>query len=185
MEKKEIESIVVVDIETTGLKNYKDYIVEIGIVELNLSTGETTVLYDELVKEEGFDKSCKNSWVFKNTDLTIKQIMEASPLDVKSIQEIFNQYFATAFNKKFDFGFLKYRGLKIKELPCPMLISTNICKLKNNYRAGFKWPKVQEAWDFFFGKETGYVEKHRGCDDAIHEAQIVYRLYELGHIEII
>jgi len=35
------------------------------------------------------------------------------------VQEVLDQYplGCTAFNKKFDFGFLKDRGLKIKELP--------------------------------------------------------------------
>lgn len=32
---------------------------------------------------------------------------------------------------------------------------------------------------FLFGN-TGYIEAHRGLDDAIHEAKIVYKLYQMG-----
>jgi DNA polymerase-3 subunit epsilon len=42
-----------------------------------------------------------------------------------------------------------------------------------------KWPTVQEAWDYLFGK-TGYIETHRAIDDAVHEAQIVYELFKRG-----
>jgi DNA polymerase-3 subunit epsilon len=75
----------------------------------------------------------------------------------------------------FDVGFLSAKGLTFTELPCPMLLSTPLCKLPS-VREGYKWPKVQEAYDFFFpGNE--YVEEHRGADDAMHEAEIVYELY--------
>lgn len=36
----------------------------------------------------------------------------------------------------------------------------------------------QEAWRHFFGN-TGYIEKHRGLDDAIHEAKIVFELHKM------
>ena len=60
-----------------------------------------------------------------------------------------------------------------------MILSTNICKLKGRYKGKYKWPSVQEAWDFYFGN-TGYVEKHRGADDAFHEADIVFELIKRG-----
>ena len=63
-----------------------------------------------------------------------------------------------------------------------MLLSTNICKLPNqNNKAGYKWPKVEEAWKHFY-PEIEYVELHRGADDAFHEADIVFALHKLGLI---
>lgn len=174
--------IAIVDIETTGLKYNEELILEIGIVLLNLKTGEIKKIYDEVVKEDGFGEEHKESWVFNNSDLTFEEIIRASPLDNIKIQKIFNKYNATAYNKKFDFDFLKSRGLIINELPCPMIISTDICKLPGFY-GNYKYPKVQEAWNFFFG-ETDYVEKHRGGDDAKHEALIVYELYKRGLFDI-
>ena len=61
-----------------------------------------------------------------------------------------------------------------------MILSTNICKLPNkNGYSGYKWPSVEEAFQYFF-PYTGYIEKHRGADDAEHEAMIVYELYKMG-----
>jgi DNA polymerase-3 subunit epsilon len=34
-----------------------------------------------------------------------------------------------------------------------------------------KWPKVEEAWEYFF-PDTKYIEAHRALDDAQHEALI-------------
>jgi len=93
------------------------------------------------------------------------------------IQEIINRYplGATAYNIAFDFSFLKNRRFVFpRKLDCPMLLSTDVCRIPNSYRKGsFKWPKVEEAYAYFFPTEH-YVEKHRGADDAIHEAKIVF-----------
>lgn len=174
--------IAVIDIETTNLQENGGLIVEVGIIELCLETGFMRVIYDELVKEDGYNEDHKNSWIFNNSDLKHEEICKANPLDIQKIQEILNKYPVTAYNKDFDFNFLRSRGIQnIKELPCPMKILTPICKIENEY--GFKWPKVQEAYEFLFGK-TGYIEAHRGIDDALHEAQIVYRLYERGDFRV-
>ena len=39
--------------------------------------------------------------------------------------------------------------------------------------------KHVKAWQHFF-PGVDYIEQHRGADDAVHEAQIVYELYKLG-----
>jgi DNA polymerase-3 subunit epsilon len=101
----------------------------------------------------------------------------------KEVQKIINSYSAgiTAFNNRFDFSFLESRGIEFpKKLACPMLLLTEIMKLpKNNGYSGYKWPSVEEAFKYFF-PETQYIEKHRGADDAKHEAMIVYELYKMG-----
>jgi len=171
--------IAVADIETTGFLNNGGLIVEVGIILLDLDTGETEHIYNELVREDGFNEEHKESWIFDNSDLTHEEVMDAKPLDKEKIQEIFDRYPATAYNKAFDFDFLRSRGLIINDLPCPMLLSTDICKITSKNGYGNKWPKVQEAWDFFF-PDADYIEAHRGADDAEHEALIVYELYKRG-----
>ena len=123
-----------------------------------------------------------SGWIFQNSDLRFEEVLDAPSLvsQKEEIQDLLDRYRVTAYNKAFDFGFLKDRGFQIKELDCPMHLSTPIVKLPApNGRRGFKWPKVEEAWDYFFG-DTGYIEAHRGLDDAIHEAKIVYKLYQMG-----
>ncbi|MBS2098751.1 3'-5' exonuclease [Carboxylicivirga linearis] len=177
--------ILVVDIETTGFLNQGGKIVEIGMVLLNLDNGEVEPIYESLIREPGFDRSHtygRYGWIFQNSDLTPEEVMEAPTLESQreAIQFLFDNHRATAFNKRFDFDYLRDRGFRINELPCPMIEATPIIKLpsRNGY-GGYKWPKVEEAWEYFFGN-TGYIEAHRGMDDAEHEAKIVYELYKMG-----
>jgi len=186
-----MKEIVIADIETSGFQRQGGLIVEVGIVSLNLQTGQISNEFNEIVKENGFgEKHAKHpyGWIFKNSDLQYEDVLRASNLlkIIPQIQAVFDKYpcGATAFNKQFDFGFLKSRGLRIKELPCIMLSATPVVGLPPN--PGYsdpKWPKVQEAWDFFFPR-SDYIEAHRALDDARHEALIAYELYKLGKFRV-
>lgn len=176
--------IGIIDIETTGFLQNGGKIVEVGIVELNLENGDRKIIYDKVCHEVGVTlKEVEESWIVKNSTLTVKDV-RFSPDLMKlkpEIQQIINSFplGMTAFNNVFDFGFMESRGFVFPvKLDCPMKLSTDICKLPSP-RGGYKWPKVEEAHKFFFG-DVGYVEKHRGADDAFYEAQIVYELYLRG-----
>ncbi len=179
------KEILVLDIETTGFLKQGGSIVEIGIASLNLDTGEIKKVYDSLCREDRLNAKHRKSpfgWIFNNSDLTVEMVRDARPFSVvkNEVQEILDKYPSgcTAFNNVFDFGFLRDRGLKINGLPCPMKLSTDICKIPGRF-GSYKWPNVEEAYEFFFGK-TDYIEQHRGADDAMHEAEIVYELYKRG-----
>jgi DNA polymerase-3 subunit epsilon len=180
-----MKKILIIDIETTGFLKAGGKIVEVGIVELNLETGMKLVLFDEVCFEAGISKvECDNSWIIKNSDLTTEDIRTSKSLYFykEVIQDLIDSHplGATAYNNTFDFDFLKSRGFTfIKELPCPMKLSTEICKIPSPRGRGYKWPKVQEAYDFFF-PDNKYIEKHRGADDAFYEADIVFKLYKLS-----
>ncbi|MEA3285808.1 MAG: hypothetical protein U9Q77_00335 [Candidatus Marinimicrobia bacterium] len=95
---------------------------------MNLETGIITNEYDAIVKENGFGKNHAKKpygWIFQNSDLKYEDVLLANDLSVilPEVQTILDKYLlgATAFNKQFDFGFLKSRGLNIRELPCIML----------------------------------------------------------------
>lgn len=179
-----MHKILILDIETTGFTPKTGKIVEIGIVELDLSTGEKKILFDEITHENGITiEEVENSWIVKNSTLSVEAIRRSANIERfrPHIQNILNSYEAgaTAFNNAFDFGFMDDRGFVFpKKLACPMKLATNVCQIPGA-RGGFKWPKVQEAYEFFFG-QTGYIESHRGADDAFHEADIVYELYKRG-----
>lgn len=179
-----MSKILVLDLETTGFLNENGKIVEIGIVELNLDNGEKKIIYNQVCHEKGITlEDVEKSWIVQNSDLNVEQIKYSPSLDrIKpTVQKILDDYplGATAFNNSFDFGFMENRGFVFpKKLDCPMKLSTDICQIPSP-RGGFKWPKVQEAYDFFFGK-TDYIEQHRGADDAFHEAEIVFELYKRG-----
>lgn len=181
-----MSKILILDIETTNFLNRNGKIVEVGLVELDLSNGQRKIVFDQVTHETGITlEEVEESWIIQNSDLTMEEIRHSKNLKLyhEEIQNIINSYpdGATAYNNAFDFGFFKHRGFTfVKELPCPMKLSTNICKIPNqNGYAGFKWPSVEEAYDFFF-PDNDYDEKHRGADDAFHEAEIVYELFKRG-----
>ena len=183
-----MQKIIIIDIETTGFLNNGGKIVEIGIVELDLSNGNRKIIYDKVTHEKGITLlEVENSWIVNNSSLTVDDIRYSKKLDLlkSEIQQIINNYpaGATAYNRSFDFDFLEDRGFVFpNKLDCPMLLSTDIIKLPGKF-GSYKWPKVEEAYDFFF-TDNNYIEKHRGADDAMHEAEIVYELYKLGFFKI-
>lgn len=182
-----ISKVAVIDLETTGLDPINDLIIEIGIVELNLKTCETKTLFNSYIKEPPFGEKHRDSWIFNNSDINFEDIQNAPPFEEfkEILNNIFDNYSTTAYNKSFDLGFLKARGIKIqKELSCIMRTATNICKIPfPNGGRGYKWPKCQEAWDFFF-PNSEYIEKHRAADDAAHEAKILFELYKRGYFQL-
>lgn len=178
--------ILVLDIETTDFLQRGGRIVEIGIVELCLATGDRRIIYDKVCHETGITREeIENAWIIKNSDLTLEEIRLSPNLDKlrSEIQSILDLYPAgcTAWNNAFDFGFFEDRKFKFpRKLPCPMKLATDVCCIQGP--SGNKWPNVEEAYRFFLQKDL--KEKHRGADDALHEAEIIYTMYQLGHYNL-
>jgi len=176
--------ILVADIETTGFNKNSDCILELGLVELDLETGNIVELFDEVFKENHLSAKHRDAWIFENGYMTQEEVREAESLDFYrlQIQEIFNRYnHMSAWNSDFDTGFLLARGFRINNiLPCPMKNSAKWFNLPYPNGQLGKWPNVEEAWSGLFSE--AYTELHRGCDDAIHEAQIMFELYKQGVI---
>lgn len=180
--------IGIIDIETTDFLRNNGKIVEVGIAGIDLENRKVVKLFHSICREDGMTAKDRDAWIFKNSDLTIDEVRSA-PLfdDIKDeVQRIINSCkLVTAFNKAFDFDFLRNRGMVINnEADCPMILSTDVLKIPSQAKWAkekYKWPTVEECWDFFF-PERPYVEKHRGLDDAIHEAAIVYAMWKKGHI---
>lgn len=189
-----VMEVLIVDIETTDIKPEDGCIVEVGIVALNLKGGNVRVILNDVCKEPSWSiehTMHPKGWIFRNSDLTPEEVSAAKPSEIvfEEVQVILDSFplGATAFNKNFDFNYLRSRGITIpKELPCPMALSTPLCKIPSQYpkfHGKYKWPSVEEAWAHFFPK-IDYVELHRGADDAIHEALIVNALYQLGEFKV-
>lgn len=181
--KKEAKDIVIVlDIETTGLSPKFDMICEVGLCFLNLETGDIDPIFSIICQEKNkkFDES---SWIFQNSNLRFVEVINAPYLGDfrEELQGVFNlNYPCTAYNQKFDFGFLEFRDFRINQkFWDPMLKLTPILKIPNisYYAKDYKWPSVWEAYYYFFPNEH-YIEAHRALDDAMHEAKIIYATYK-------
>ena len=176
-------NIGIIDIETTGFQKDNGHIVEIAIVSLNTETGDITESFSSVCKERGMNAKDREAWIFQNSTLTVEEVREAKTFDEIQGQvqdSIYAHDAVTAYNSSFDFGFLENRGLRIPfKASCPMLLSTPLCQLPGRMGDDYKWPKVEEAWKHFFPSRP-YVELHRGLDDAMHEAKIIWQLCKLG-----
>ena len=181
------KKILIIDIETTGFLQAGGKIVEIGIVELDLENGKSKIIFDKVMHEKGITREdVEKSWIVANSSLTVVEVRESKNLEFyrEEIQDIIHRYSlgATAFNNKFDFGFMENRGFEFPvKLACPMALSKNIVKAKNK-KGALKNPNVNEAYKYLVSE--GYIELHRGADDAAHEAAIVYELYKRGVFKI-
>ena len=186
---EKMSKILVIDIETSNFLQKGGSIVEIGAVELDLSTGEITEVFNSLLREPTLTAKDREAWIFSNSDLTVEMVRDApeASLVFPQVQYIIDQYPAgvTAYNRNFDVDFLVSRGIRFgKLLPCPMLLMTPICKLPFPRGGnGFKFPKCEEAHRYLF-PDVEYTEAHRGLSDATDEARIVYKLYTMGIFKI-
>ena len=183
--------ILIIDIETTGFSSTKNSIVEIGIVSLDLTNGKIEIVFDRVFREKKTTtEEITESWIVQSGFINPIEIINAAFLEdyKEEIQEILNKYplGATAFNSSFDFRFLDSREFIFpKKLDCPMKVARNVVEALNKNGA-IKNPNVEEAYEYFFGRKQlhRYEEIHRGADDAVHEAKIVYELYKLGEFTI-
>lgn len=170
-------NVAVLDLETTGVNPANDFIVEIGIVLLNLETGFMTKIYHALVREEGLSHDQMNAWIFNNSDLEFVDVWVAKDLDKKAVQHIMDLYPVTAYNSDFDFAFLESRGIKIhNKMKCPMKALTEIIRIPHHH-FGYKYPSVTEAHKYFFPNEP-YEETHRALQDAFDEARIIRQIHK-------
>jgi DNA polymerase-3 subunit epsilon len=177
--------LAVIDLETTGFAP-GDCIVEIGVVELDLETGQTEVLIDMPVREGQFTREAHGrSWIFRHSTLEVSDVLGATSWRNarRELAWVLDKYAVTAFNKAFDFRFLIHRGLEPKRhLPCPMMVASEVLRLPG-VSGSCKWPSLEEAWRHYFPGD-GYIEQHRAFDDAVHEALLIKAMHVAGDYRI-
>jgi DNA polymerase-3 subunit epsilon len=81
-----------------------------------------------------------------------------------------------AHNAEFDLaimrGELRRRGMDLEEVRsfCTMNASTSVCKLPG--RKGYKWPKLSEAYEYFFDKPV------ENAHSALSDARACWQIFE-------
>jgi DNA polymerase III epsilon subunit-like protein len=157
-------SILIVDCETTSLYSNMGSLVNVGVTELDENTGMITPKFEALIKD-GVALDPK-AWVFQHTTLTPQDIEEKG-LPIEQVVEVLNELFkdkpVTAYNTKFDYGWLRSRGVVIpNEYPCIMETAKSIMKSqKYAVPVALAYYKIEA------------VEPHQALDDSILEAVIL------------
>lgn len=183
--------ICFLDLETTGIpaKNGYHYpppyetsnydnsrMIEIAYVIANITQDNTANIKEKrldiissevvIIKHDGF--------VINNSEIHGITQEECDKKGVK-IQDFLNDFekkirdveFINSYNIEFDFNILLsecyrvdnnlYELLKKKQTECIMILSKNFMKVD-------KYPKLQETYNFLFGKK--FEQKHRALDDT-------------------
>ncbi len=175
--------ILVVDIETGTVDLDKDnwdiancMICEVGIAELDTTTGSIAKVFDEICQEQ---HGCHpDSWVFNNTDLTYAEVIESDYLSSykATLQKILDEDgYVTSWGHDFDLDRLehKIRGFNIpNKFWDPKITLTEFMKIEGPY--GYKWPSVQEVYVHFNPRQIWH-QNHRAIDDAVMEAELIYK----------
>ena len=154
------------------------------------------LLLDKDFNEAGFFKTLikPTNWIISSGAQAAHGISldkcKAQGIDIKDAMRVFHGYSTLAqtkvcFNIKFDSFLVDSECYRLGAAPfnwsdgfCVMLQSTPICKIPHkNGRAGFKWPKLQEAYKFFFNEE--FSDAHDAMADTRATARIFKHLCSL------
>ena len=182
-EKVKFESLpsefLVVDLETSGFNRRIDAIYEIGVVRVDLEGGRIDHVFHEICNELPEKKVGGWQWIFWNSSLDVEDVISAPHFMeiADGLKTALSGEVVTAFNRSFDLGFLRHRGVKPDLVaPCLMYWFRPILGLLG--RKGLKVPGAQEAWNVLF-PGSNRLESHRALDDARFEAKLVMRAWEL------
>ena len=137
--------IVVVDLETTGFDFYKDEILQVSIIDQ-----DENVLLNEYCKPEK-----NNTWPEAEAvnGISPDMVKDKKPFEFysKKIEEIINNAkLVLIYNAKFDFNFLRAKGLdlhcKVRDV---MLEFAEVFGDFNEYFGNYKWQKLITAAEYY------------------------------------
>ncbi|MFH0809821.1 MAG: 3'-5' exonuclease [Pseudomonadota bacterium] len=177
--------ILVVDVETTSTNPQRAHILEVGLVSVDLSTGQVDTLVDTLVCPECDEAEWLGCWFMSNSKVD-PELVRCAPNFASlrpTIQEQLLALPVTAFNRSYDVQVLfRYQVQVPKRASCLMLACKDILCLPGHY-GDYKYPKFSEAWGYFFPDQP-FEDKHRAGHDSIHEAKLAVELYRRGLLEV-
>ena len=143
--------LAIIDIETTGFVREKNNsIVELAIVLCDTETRKTEILFNNIVRESTLSEYHKRSWIFDHSDLKFRDVECAQDINTyrAEIQAILNKYKVTAYNKRFDMGWLASLGFKFKEnllVTHPIEIEINIPNVVQTKKKGINKKNDKET----------------------------------------
>ena len=99
------------------------------------------------------------------------------------LQAAFKADLLVAFNFKFDSVVMAKATntpLDSEKSFCPMLALTDVCKLPG--KRGYKWPKLSEAYRFFFGRD--FEGAHNALSDSRATKEIFFEMINRSLIKL-
>ncbi len=176
-------SFVVFDIETTGLDNKKDQIIEIGATKVS-SSGEIINTFSKFIKLYKVDKLPE--LIINLTNITDQMLSEQGE-DYRFVMESFSDFVGksilVAQNARFDLSFLMaYYMNEKKEFYANYYLDTiHLAKVIYPNKSTYK---LSELINYFEIEYDAYAH-HRADYDATITAQILIKQLKLLQVETI
>lgn len=187
-------SILFFDVETTGFYRkqlaYDDdlqpHIVQFAAI-LSDENGNSIAEVSAIVKPIGYEIPQQSVEIHGiDTEYALKHGIRIETAMSILDQLLENSSILVCHNEEFDSNVAACECHRLKNSDhwsgqdrqhfCTMKSSTNLCKLPGNY--GYKWPKLEEAYEFFF------KEKLLDAHDALADVRACMRIYfELKRLE--
>lgn len=180
--------IYVLDTETTGLGGGPyDLVVDIGIVAVDLGTGDIEEVFSSVVGyPESMIRKHQDAWVFQNTDINFWSVLRAPSMVkiIPRVTEILMGERITSYNTEFDFDRFLYRdpwNLKNFCAECDCIMTSAWRAFPDLGRNGY-YPKLQVAYDALCPDDPVGVgkQRHRALSDAALAAHVMMELHKRG-----
>lgn len=180
-----------IDTETTGLTRFdlpesdsrQPRLVQVGAL-LCEDWGQIRECYSAIVQPEGYEIPEEVSKIHGITTEIAKERGRPLFIILSAIERLFlDADLIVAHNVRFDMPVVMAEFARVYSTVenvvnmfeqtryCTMLQSTPVCKIPNKGRAGFKWPKLGEAYMHFFG------EVFHNAHDALTDVMACKRIY--------
>ena len=183
-------STFIFDCETTGLPLNNKWPFPVQIAWIILDTDGETIEKSFIIKPNNFIIPEESIKIHKITN----EIAERDGVDIKGVLLEFKKDYnesgtIVAHNLPFDMGVIKSSFVRNnidisfleneKNKICTMKSSTKICKLPfSSKSSGYKWPKLNELYEFLFNKNPD-ANLHNALEDSRITLQCYKKLQEM------
>lgn len=170
------------------------YLVQLGLKTYDIATRDVIYEVGVLVNSSIYPNYKMNPEAAAIHGVKHEALLEygVHPSDACSLFQrwISRSKFAIAHNEQFDSNIMRCALYRAEWSPdflgenckpfCTMTTSTNICKIPNNARGGYKWPKLIEAYKAHVDP-NGFKAAHNALADVNAMADFFWALVDKGH----
>lgn len=169
------------DSETTGFG--KARLVQLGCIVQDTDTNRILSEMNFMATTDGFQIPKQASDIHGITnDLADNYGIPMLSIDSLFAMMLMNSDIVVAHNINFDLTIIKHnlalsgKIIADKKQFCTMANTTNVLKLPGQFGGSYKWPKLQEAYTHYFGKQ--FDNAHDAMADVRACRDIYFKLME-------
>jgi len=185
------EFIIFYDCETTGLPVWKEpsgsdkqpHLVQLAAILCNADTHEIIDMMDVIIRPDGWEIPQETIDVHGITNDMALKVGVSEKLVLEMFLELRGDADRVSYNKTFDQRIIRIATKRYStdeviekwaikdDFYCAMILAKPIVKCPAKTKGKFKYPKLQEAYEHFFG------EKFDGAHSAMADTEACMKVY--------